>query len=216
VLKEIADWRSIRKFDPTKPVTNEQLISVLNAGRRAPSWKNLQPWKFIAIRKETDKLKLSEAFSMGVLIRKAPAVILCVGLLEAWVKTHQRDRLKELLHHRGFNMSEEEIDKMYLDHELAQALAIKPSALMARTFENMGIAYGFMLLEAMNQGLGACVVGETANELIVENNSKYNEIKQYFGLNESQFITAAIVLGVPQKNEALNPRKPVEETYVLF
>jgi hypothetical protein len=47
------------------------------------------------------------------------------------------------------------IDKTYLNTELAQALAAKSSSLMARTFENMGIASGFIILEAMNQGLGA-------------------------------------------------------------
>ncbi|MBP2651260.1 MAG: nitroreductase [Firmicutes bacterium] len=214
MLREVADWRSIRKFD-AKPVTEEQLITILEAGRRAPSWKNIQPWKFIAITKDEDKLKLAEVFAFGSLIKKAPAVILCTALLDAWGKNNQRGRLQELLSHTGFNMSEADIDKIYLDTELAQALAVKPSSLMARTFENMGIAYGFMLLEAMNQGLGACILGELDNELVAVNNSKYNEIKRFFGLNESQVITAAIILGVPAKETSVNPRKPADETYVL-
>jgi len=55
VLSEIANWGSVRKFE-AKPVAKEQLISVMEAGRCAPSWKNIQPWKFIAIEKEIDKL----------------------------------------------------------------------------------------------------------------------------------------------------------------
>jgi nitroreductase len=215
MLNEIAQWKSIRKFD-SKPVTDEQIISVLEAGRRAPSWKNIQPWQFIVVRNETDKVKLSEAFAMGALIKKAPVVILCVGLLAAWIKTNQRERLKELFQHSGFAMSDEDIDKTYLDTELAQSLAVKPSSIMARTFENMGIAYGFMILEAMNQGLGACIVGELDNELVTVNDEKYNEVKKYFKLDESQVITAAIILGVPAKEAAVNPRKKPEEIYTFF
>jgi nitroreductase len=214
MLKEIAAWRSIRKFHPAT-VTKEQLVSILEAGRRAPSWKNIQPWKFIGIIKEADKVKLSEVFSMGVLIKKAPAVILCVGDLAAWTKDNQREHLKELMKHSGFPMADEDIDKMYLDHEMAKSLAVKPSALMARTFENMGIAYGFMILEAMHQGLGACIVGELNNELVSVNDPQYIEIKQYFGLNDSEVITAAIVLGVPTKEVPVSPRKPAEKVFVL-
>lgn len=215
MLSEIANRSSVRKFD-TKPVTKEQLISVMEAGRRAPSWKNIQPWKFIAIEKEIDKQKLSEAFAMGALIRRAPVVILCVGLLEAWEKNNQHRRLKELLKNSGFSMSDEDICKTYLDSDLAQALARKSSSLMARTFENMGIAYSFMILEAMKQGLGACIVGELDNELVALNDKKYNEVKRYFGLDDSQIITAAIILGVPAQEVVASPRKPASETYSFY
>jgi len=212
MLSEISNWSSIRKFE-VKPVAKEQLISIMEAGRRAPSWKNIQPWKFIAIEKEADKLKLSEAFAMGALIRRAPAVILCVGLLKAWERNNQQGRLKELLKNSGFNMSDEDICKTYLDSELAQALARKSSSLMARTFENMGIVYGFMILEAMQQGLGACIIGELDNELVAVNNEKYNEIKKYFGLGDTEIITAAIIVGIPAQKRVVSPRKPVAETY---
>jgi nitroreductase len=215
MLKEIANWKSVRKFAAT-PVTHEQLLSVLEAGRRAPSWKNIQPWKFIAITQDTDKLKLSEAFGMGTLIKKAPAVILCVGLLDTWEKHNQRGQLKELMAHAGITMADDEIDKTFLDTALAKALSAKPASLMARTFESLGIAYGFMIAEAMNQGLGACIVGELANELVAVNNQKYTEVKQYFGLTEAHVITAAIILGIPAKETAVTPRKAASEIYSFF
>ncbi len=41
--------RAVREFSP-KPISDEHMIHILNAGRRAQSAKNQQPWEFIAIR----------------------------------------------------------------------------------------------------------------------------------------------------------------------
>ena len=40
--------RSIRDFT-NEPVSEEQISTILEAGRWAPSWLNIQPWKFIVI-----------------------------------------------------------------------------------------------------------------------------------------------------------------------
>ena len=82
MLKQITEWKSVRKFT-NQPVEEEKILNVMRAGRGAPSWKNIQPWRFIAVMEEADKAKLAEGFSMGVLIKKAPVVILCVGKLAA-------------------------------------------------------------------------------------------------------------------------------------
>lgn len=210
MLKQITEWKSVRKF-ASQPVEEEKILDVMNAGRRAPSWKNIQPWRFIAVTGEADKAKLAEGFSMGVLIKKAPAVIMCVGNLAAWERTHQRDRLRELMSNSGVAMSNEDIDKTFLNNQIAQALANTSSSLMARTFENMGIAYGFMILEAMNQGLGACIVGEIDNELSGVDSSKYGEIKAHFNLDATEIITAAIIIGYPAKDLPVSPRKPEDD-----
>jgi len=210
MLKQITEWKSVRKF-ATQPVEEEKILDVMNAGRRAPSWKNIQPWRFIAVTGEADKAKLAEGFSMGVLIKKAPAVIMCVGNLAAWERTHQRDRLRELMSNSGVAMSNDDIDKTFLNNQIAQALANTSSSLMARTFENMGIAYGFMILEAMNQGLGACIVGEIDNELSGVDSSKYGEIKAHFNLDATEIITAAIIIGYPAKDLPVSPRKPEDD-----
>ena len=43
--------RSIRKYKPD-PVPEEKLEYVLEAGRNAPSWKNLQCWRYIVVTDE--------------------------------------------------------------------------------------------------------------------------------------------------------------------
>jgi nitroreductase len=59
VSDAIRTKRAIRQFQP-KPLSEEAVQRILNAGRRSQSSKNNQPWQFIAIR-EKDILKaLSE------------------------------------------------------------------------------------------------------------------------------------------------------------
>jgi nitroreductase len=81
VLNAIKNRRTIRKFKPD-PIDKEKLQMILDAGRWAPSFSNLQPWKFIVIKDPDLKNKLDKASRENVLhlgINEAPAVILvCV------------------------------------------------------------------------------------------------------------------------------------------
>ena len=53
--------RAVRKFTPD-PLPEETILAILNAGRRAQSSKNTQPWHFIAI---TDKGILKQLSECG-------------------------------------------------------------------------------------------------------------------------------------------------------
>lgn len=60
-LHAINTKRAIRKF-LDKPLTDKEMKTILNAGRRAQSSKNMQPWNFIAIK---DKATLKKLGGMG-------------------------------------------------------------------------------------------------------------------------------------------------------
>jgi nitroreductase len=78
VLKAIKSRRTIRKFKPD-PVDEEKLQMILEAGRWAPSFSNLQPWRFIVIKDQDLKNALDKAARESVLhlgINEAPVVIL--------------------------------------------------------------------------------------------------------------------------------------------
>jgi len=51
--------RAIRKFTD-QPLPEETIFAILNAGRRAQSSKNTQPWHFIAIQDKATLMALSE------------------------------------------------------------------------------------------------------------------------------------------------------------
>jgi nitroreductase len=81
VLNTIKNRRTIRKFKPN-PIDDEMLQVILDAGRWAPSFSNLQPWRFIVIKDQATKSLLDKAARESVLhlgINEAPVVILvCV------------------------------------------------------------------------------------------------------------------------------------------
>lgn len=51
--------RAVRQF-ANQPLPEETVLAILNAGRRAQSAKNTQPWHFIAIRERSTLLALSK------------------------------------------------------------------------------------------------------------------------------------------------------------
>jgi len=62
VSDAIRTKRAIRKFQD-KPLPDDVIHTILNAGRRAQSSKNEQPWQFIAIRDKSILKALSECGS---------------------------------------------------------------------------------------------------------------------------------------------------------
>jgi nitroreductase len=59
VLEAIRLKRAVRQFAPT-PLPDDVITSILNAGRRAQSSKNTQPWQFVAVTDTETLTKLSQ------------------------------------------------------------------------------------------------------------------------------------------------------------
>jgi nitroreductase len=81
VLKAIKDRRSSVRFKST-PIDDEKVNAVLEAGRWAPSWTNVQPWRFIVVKDEGIKKRMSSAVStfFSLSIKDAPICIaVCVN-----------------------------------------------------------------------------------------------------------------------------------------
>lgn len=60
ILEEIRNRSTARSFDGGS-VDEKALERILEAGRLAPSAKNRQPWRFIAVRRDDAKKTLSDA-----------------------------------------------------------------------------------------------------------------------------------------------------------
>ena len=59
IFECIKTRRSIRRF-ANKPVEDEKLHSILESVRQAPSWANLQCCRFVIVKDQTTKSKISE------------------------------------------------------------------------------------------------------------------------------------------------------------
>lgn len=82
VFEAIKKRRSIRRFDPNKKVTEEQVEKLLEAARWAPSAGNLQSWFFVVVRDQKVKEQLVEAALGQDFIAEAPIVIVSCADLE--------------------------------------------------------------------------------------------------------------------------------------
>ncbi len=58
-LEAIKTRCSVRKFSD-RPVEHDKLMTVLNAARMAPSWANLQCWRFVVVQDPATKRRISE------------------------------------------------------------------------------------------------------------------------------------------------------------
>ncbi len=58
-LEAIKTRRSVRKFSD-RPVEPEKLQAVLEAARLAPSWANMQCWRFVVVEDQAVKERISE------------------------------------------------------------------------------------------------------------------------------------------------------------
>ncbi|MDD1748787.1 MAG: nitroreductase family protein [Methanothrix sp.] len=70
--------RSIRNF-LERPVEEEKLLAVLEAGRLAPSARNMQDWRFIVVRDKAARQRLAEAARDQQFVAQAPVVIAACG-----------------------------------------------------------------------------------------------------------------------------------------
>ncbi len=81
VLQTIKERRSVHRFKQD-PVTDEQLTSILEAGRWSPSFANLQPWTFLVVKDQETKAHLVEVVERVTIARQgvgqAPVIIAVV------------------------------------------------------------------------------------------------------------------------------------------
>jgi nitroreductase len=78
-LEKVLNRRSIRRFK-NAPVSEEVVNNILEAGRRAPSATNMQPWHFVVARDDEEK----QACSFGQFNRfTTSASFVVVGLYRA-------------------------------------------------------------------------------------------------------------------------------------
>ena len=78
--------RFIRKY-LTRKVENDKLDRVLEAGRLAPSAKNLQEWRFVVVRDEGRRKRLAEAAKGQTFVGEAPVVIAACATVTDYVMT---------------------------------------------------------------------------------------------------------------------------------
>lgn len=74
VLQAILARRSIRAF-AGRPVARDAIDAILEAGRFAPSGKNTQPWRFVAVQSKERRAALARLAPQADMIATAPVTL---------------------------------------------------------------------------------------------------------------------------------------------
>ncbi len=79
---------SVRDYDPDKPISQEVLNRILEAGRLAPSAANRQPWNFQVLMSQEVLDKVRQSYS-APWFQQAPVVLAVTGKAEdAWTRSY--------------------------------------------------------------------------------------------------------------------------------
>jgi len=97
ILEAIRTRRSIRKFRP-KPIQDEKLKMILEAGRLAPSAGNRQPWFFVVVKDLERKRTLAKAADNQMFIADAGVIIVALGDPEVSPRWFRQDPMIALEH----------------------------------------------------------------------------------------------------------------------
>ncbi len=79
LLKLIKSRKSIRKYK-NSPIEDKDLEEILEAGRMAPSARNLQEYKIIVVKDSEVKKKIAEESKNQTFIAQAPVILVAVSL----------------------------------------------------------------------------------------------------------------------------------------
>jgi len=97
VFEAIRTRKSIRKFRP-KPIPDEKLEMILEAGRLAPSAGNRQPWRFVVVKDQERKKILARAADNQMFIADASVVVVALGDSEASPRWFRQDPMIAVEH----------------------------------------------------------------------------------------------------------------------
>jgi nitroreductase len=192
ILKRV----SIRKWKPV-PVEKEKIKKVVEAGRRAPSWGNGQPWRFIVVQDKAKIEELAKAAGGQAVVSNAPVVIVCCSSIEDYSRKMQRAALKQLMEAGALDWTDDILDNIVLESDLFAPYRLGEQVMTIKAGEQIMIAIAYMTLEAVNQGLGTCWVGAMSPK----------DAHKVMSLPNNLFVHDLLPLGYPDEDPKPRPRK---------
>lgn len=82
IVEAIRTRRAVRQFDP-RPVPDDVVHAILDAGHRAQSSKNTQPWEFVVVRDRETLVALSKTGDFAGHLAGATFAVILVGSVES-------------------------------------------------------------------------------------------------------------------------------------
>lgn len=191
MIKEIEARRSIRKFDG-REVPRELLEKIIAAGQCAPSAKNRQPWRFIAVTGNAKSEALSVMERGLEREKREPLLPMSAGSLADAEHTLRVMR-------QAFAVI---FIVNTLGAELSRTLTVDERVFEICNAQSIGAAVQNMSLTAVELGLGSLWV---CNTFFAQ-----RELNEW--LNTDGELFAALAVGYAAESPVPRPRKPINET----
>jgi nitroreductase len=188
---------TIRKWKPDL-VEKSKIDKILEAGRRAPSWGNTQPWRFIVVQDKANREIVSKASGGQPQVATAPVLIVCCATTEDFTRKGHGDALRSLI---PVGAMTPELVEWVLANDVFAPYRRGEAIMSIRAGEQLMIAIGYMMLEAVNQGLGTLCAGAITPK----------EVHQAMGLPDSIFVHTILAVGYPGEDNKPRPRKEMSK-----
>ena len=191
MISAIYDRRSIRKF-LDKPISQEDIMDIIQSGVKAPSSKNRQPWKYIVIQ-GTAKAEMLKVFRQGIEREENENALLPQSKQQIPAAKYTVDIMEEaptiifVVNSLGKNILSELIPEEHI-YEICNIQSISAS------IQNM-------LLAATEKGIGSLWICDIY--------FAYSELCEW--LNSDGQLIAAIAFGYPNEFPKERPRKKLDD-----
>ena len=193
LLELISSRKSVRAYSE-KHISDEDLRKILEAGRLAPSWMNVQSWKFILVKSQENKDLLSELSIGQQHVKHADALIVCIADTNAW--------------------DEAKITSI-------QNPAVNPAlqcenGIVIRSLEQVIYPVSYMMLEAEALGIRSCIIGAFGSDVTKVLPDVQEKVRNALNLQEGQIISTIITLGYETEHkETIKTRKDFDSVVFL-
>ena len=193
LLNLISNRKSVRKY-LDKHISDEDLKTILEAGRLAPSWMNVQSWKFILIKSQENKDLLSELSIGQQQVKNANALIVCIADTNAW----------------------EDAKITHIKNPALNPTLQCEKALLIRTMEQVIYPISYMMLTAESLGISSCIIGAMGSEITEIQPETYSKVKETLNLKDGEILSTIITLGYDANpTETIKQRKSFDEVVSL-
>jgi nitroreductase len=198
----IRDRRSIRRFKD-RPVPDEDLRMILDAGRLAPSANNTQPWSFLIIRDRSVLGRMAEAVRRQV-DRMIPfaenekqAQRLAAYKSSYYTFFEQAPVVVAVFLEAADASSDRLLERM--GYSAADIMRLRPNPAL----QSVAAAIEHLLLAAHARGYGSCWM---TGPLVAQ-----ESFEEILGYGREKSIAALLPLGVPDEDAPARPRKALSD-----
>ena len=191
MISAIYDRRSIRKFLDT-PISQKDIMDIIQSGVKAPSSKNRQPWKYIVIQGNA-KIEMLKAFRQGIEREENVSALLPQNKQHIAAAKYTADIMEKapVIIFVENSLGKDILSELTPEERINEICNIQS---ISASIQNM-------LLAATEKGIGSLWICDIY--------FAYSELCKW--LNSDGQLIAAIAFGYPDEFPKERPRKKLDE-----